>query len=200
MGFTIEPQAPLVTDYVKVYVGLSFTSGDCPLDHKNHTTVGVMTDAYTHHCVGMLTVICNTTDTFDLGYLPAGNHKFRLVLTSGSGTPNNCTPGIVADDLDSTLFAVGLTAGLNDYDLSDQSVLIYPNPFTDHARLIINPKISLIDTEIKLIDVFGRVVKTYKNLEKNEIILLRENLYQGIYFYYVTRKESIVAVGKVIVE
>ncbi len=200
LGFTIDPQSPSVTDHVKIYVGLSFTSGDCPLDQKNHTTVGLMTDANTHHCIGMLTVICNTTDTFDLGYLPAGNHKFRLVLTSGGGTPTNCTPGIIPDDIDSTLFTVALTTGMSDQSLNDQAVSIYPNPFTDHTKIIVDPLIFVTDTEIKLIDVFGRIVKTYNNLEKNEVIISRDNLYQGVYFYYVTNNESIIALGKLVVE
>lgn len=199
IGFTIDPQSPTVTDFVKVYANLSFTSGDCPLDNKNHTTLGSVTDAYTHHCVGMLAVICNRVDTFELGYLPVGNHKFRLVLTSGGGFPP-CTPGIVADDNDSTTFIVGAVTGINERDLNKQKALIYPNPMSDYAKIIINHEVSLIDTEIRLIDVFGRVVKNYKNLEKNEIVFSRDNLCQGIYFYYLTNKESIIALGKLVIE
>lgn len=199
LGFTIEPQPPSIAAHVKVYVGLSFTSGDCPLDRKNYITEGSVTNAYAHHCVGMLTVICNKVDTFDLGYLPAGNHKFRLVLTSGEGFPF-CTPGRVADDIDSTTFIVANIPEINEADLNKQTVLVYPNPFIDHATIIINPKISSEDDEIKLIDVFGRVVKTYSNLQKDELILSRDGLCQGIYYYYLTSKESIIAMGKVVVE
>ena len=199
LGFTVDPQSPTETDFVKVYVGLSFTSGDCPLDNKGHITSGPITDAYTHHCVGILTYICNTVDTFNLGYLSPGSHKFRLVLSSGAAPPP-CTPGTLADDMDSISFIVTTATGINDYALTKPEVLIYPNPFNDNARIVLNSSASLETAELRFIDVFGRVVKTYNDLQTNEIILSRDNMECGVYFYQLINKGTSIGSGKVLVE
>lgn len=199
LGFTVEPQSPSESDFVKVYVGLSFTSGDCPLDDKDHSTNGLITDAYTHHCVGMLTVICNTVDTFNLGYLSGGNHKFRVVLSSGAAPPP-CTPGIIIDDMDSTSFVVAVATGINDSNRDNKYISIYPNPVTDKAIIVVNSDMSIETAELKILDVFGRTVKLYNHFQTNEIILSRDNMDRGIYFYQVINKGSIIGSGKVIVE
>lgn len=199
LGFTVAPQSPSETDFVKVYVGLSFTSGDCPLDDKDHSTNGLVTDAYVHHCVGILTYICNTVDTFNLGYLPTGSHKFRLVLSSGAAPPP-CTPGIIADDVDSISFVVSMATGISDYRQIDKAVIIYPNPIANSATIRINSNLPAEELEFKLIDIFGRSVREFTDIRTNEIILSRDNLDRGLYFYQLINDESIIAVGKVVVE
>lgn len=69
LNITVDPANPTTADYVKVYVELAFNSGGCDLDFSGHSTNGNTTTASAMHCVGMLTVICNITDTFNLGYL-----------------------------------------------------------------------------------------------------------------------------------
>lgn len=199
LGFTIEPQAPSETDFVKVYIGLSFNSGDCPLDNKGHTTLGFRTEAYSHHCLGILTYICNTMDTFNLGNLPAGNHKFKLSLSSGAA-PSPCTPGIVTDDTDSTSFIVSAVTGISKYGSDDASVLIYPNPIGREATIKINRNLSLENTAIQITDLLGRTVKDFIKPQKHEMKLSTDLLEKGIYFYQLIYKGSVLAGGKVLIE
>ena len=198
-GFAIDPASPTTTDYVKVYVDLMFNYGGCHVYNQNHSISGSITDAYAHHCFGMLTYICNTVDTFNLGYLPVGNHEFRMVLTSGSGGPP-CTPGIVVDDIDTTYFTVTPIAGVNSLELKKQDVLVYPNPFVDKAKIIINSKIKLRNPEIRLIDILGNTFKIYNNLQTNEVIVSRENLVNGLYFYQLIENGKVISTGRFIIE
>lgn len=199
LGFTVEPQSPSETDYVKVYAGLSFTSGNCPLDNKAHTTSGFMTEAYTHHCVGILTYICNTVDTFNLGYLPAGSHKFRLTLSSGAAPPP-CTPGIVADDMDSTIFVVTMATGIYEFGSTNKVASVYPNPISYEAIITINKTLSLEHSTLRITDLLGRTVKEFSELQSHEIKLSADHFEQGIYFYQLIHQGSVLSSDKLIIE
>lgn len=128
VGFSVSPENPVEGDEVKVYADLSFSSGGCDLDFIAYPLNGTTINATAHHCVGLLTVICNTTDTFELGQLSAGNYTFDMTLTSGAGGPG-CTPGIVADDNDQFQFTVSPSVGIDEVLILEDHV--YPNPISD---------------------------------------------------------------------
>ena len=112
-SLTISPANPNNTDTVYIYAELLFTSSGCPLDMKSHSVLGNNIVASTQHCLGMLTAICNTTDTFKLNPLALGTYTFDLTLSSGvGGTP--CTAGIVPDDNDTISFNVVTAVGIEE--------------------------------------------------------------------------------------
>ena len=198
VSFTIDPPSPSTADFVKVYVDIMFSYGGCDIDNQGHSTAGSNTSAYAHHCVGMLTVICNVVDTFDLGYLPAGSHLFDMTLTSGSGGPP-CTPGIVPDDQRNTTFTV--TPATCIIDPQDPfSAVVYPNPLQESATVKIDPIIKLTNAEFKVTDVMGRTVKVIEEIQSNEFTFDRDNLTIGIYFYHLTQKNQIITNGKLVIE
>ncbi len=124
-NITISPLIPTIDDTITVYADLTFSNGSCELDYSSHSVVNNNVYANTHHCLGMLMVICSITDTFKLDPLPAGLYNFDLILNSGFGGPP-CTPGIVADDNAAIQFEVIDPSGLSDY-LSDGHYF-HPNP------------------------------------------------------------------------
>ncbi len=126
-SITVVPANPTVDDEVVMYVDVQFTSGDCQLDNQDVGTNGFNVSAYAHHCVGLLTVICETTDTFEIGQLPAGDYTFDFTLTSGFGGPG-CSAGIIPDDAGQLQFTVTNSVGIQ--DLTSASGFIYPNPTT----------------------------------------------------------------------
>ena len=133
-SLTIFPVNPTNTDTVYIYAELSFSSSSCPLDIQMHSIIGNNITASTQHCLGMLSAICNTTDTFKLNPLAVGTYIFDLTLSSGGGAPP-CTPGIVPNDNDIITFNV-----INSVGIEDQ---------------IINKNL------LKIIDVFGRETKEF---------------------------------------
>lgn len=138
------PSNPTTIDSVFLIADLQFNSSGCDLDTKSHQINGTSIVASTHHCVGIATAICNTTDTFALGILNAGSYNVILNLTSG-GSPAPCTPGIIADDIDTLSFTVTPSLGLEDNVLP--SFGVYPNPAKDF---------------ITLSDAYQQVVKSLK--------------------------------------
>lgn len=198
LGFTIDPPAPTTADVVKVYVGVQFSSMACTLDNQGHSTTGSTTSAYAHHCLGMLTAMCNAIDTFNLGMLPAGSHVFDMTLTSGSAGPP-CTPGIVPDDQRNTTFTVTLATGIANYNLS-QNINIFPNPINTTATIKINERLKVKNAEMKIVDITGRVVKTISSIQTNEFTFDRDKLSDGIYFYQLIQNGTVISNGKLVIE
>ena len=118
-SLTISPVNPNNTDTVYIYAELLFTSSDCPLDMKSHSVLGNNIVASTQHCLGMLTTICNTTDTFKLNPLAVGTYTFDLTLSSGGGGPP-CTAGIVPDDNDIISFSVVNSVGIEEHTINKE--------------------------------------------------------------------------------
>ena len=86
---------------------------DVFLDMKSHSVSGNNIVASTQHCLGMLTAICNTTDTFKLNPLAVGTYTFDLTLSSGLGPPP-CTAGIISDDNYVFTFDVVTSVGIEE--------------------------------------------------------------------------------------
>ena len=129
---TVTPTNPTVNDNIVVYVDVQFNYGDCELDNQGFGLNATDITAYAHHCIGALTVICNTIDTFELGQMAAGAYTFDFTLTSGAGGPN-CSPGIVPDGNDQLQFTVSQSVGID--ELENLDGFAYPNPFVDVLNL-----------------------------------------------------------------
>ena len=114
ISLTVFPTYPTETDTVYIYAELLFTSSDCPLDMKSHSVLGNNIVASTQHCLGMLTAMCNTTDTFKLNPLALGTYIFDLTLSSGFGS-SPCTAGISPDDNDVFTFNVVTSVGIEEH-------------------------------------------------------------------------------------
>ena len=80
---------------------------------KSYSVVGSNIVASTQHCLGMLSAICNITDTFKLNPLAVGSYTFDLSLSSGFGN-SPCTPGISPDDNDIFAFNVVSSVGIEE--------------------------------------------------------------------------------------
>ena len=113
-SFTISPVNPNNTDTVYIYSELLFCCSNCSLEMKSHSVVGNIIEASTQHCLGMLSAICNTTDTFKLNPLAVGTYTFDLTLSSGFGS-SPCTAGISTDDNDVFTFNVFNSVGIEEH-------------------------------------------------------------------------------------
>ncbi|MCF8465541.1 MAG: T9SS type A sorting domain-containing protein [Flavobacteriales bacterium] len=126
-SISISPVNPTVADNIEIHVDLQFSSSDCQPDNQDHIVNGTSISASALHCIGMLTAICNTTDVFEIGQLPAGTYTFDFTLSSGFGGPG-CSPGFVPDDNDQFQFTVSGAVGID--EISFDESIAYPNPTT----------------------------------------------------------------------
>lgn len=198
MSITVDPANPTTNDLVTVYVDLMFNSGGCDMDNQGSSTTGNTSTAYAMHCVGMATVMCHVTDTFDLGYLQSGNHTFNFTLSSGSGGPG-CSPGIVPDDNGSLNFTVTSALGTED-PTNNTNVNFYPNPMNDFGTIKINGYVESEKLRLEILDAAGRIVITKETISSNEILIDSRNLESGIYFYRLLQNENLIGVDKFVVE
>jgi len=95
-------------------------------------------------------------------------------------------------------------ANKNDYNIinentSNCNLIPSPNPFHNFTTLTISSKINLNNSNFVLYNSIGKEVLQIHNIQNNQIILKRENLLNGIYFYQLQNKEEIVSNGKLII-
>ena len=136
ISLTVFPTYPTETDTVYIFAELSFSSSDCECFLKTDYMSANSITASTQHCLGMLTTICNTTDTFKFNPLATGTYIFDLTLSSGFGGPP-CTPGVVPDDSVTITFNVSAFVGIEEHSTNKEL--------------------------IKTIDILGRETKGKKN-------------------------------------
>lgn len=76
---------------------------------------------------------------------------------------------------------------------------VFPNPMTDKAVIIFaNP-----DNEIQSLVLYntkGQVVRELSSINSDQIIMNRNNLEKGVYFFQLRSKNEIRATGKIIIE
>jgi hypothetical protein len=171
-SISIDPQNPTENDDVTIYVNVQFNYGGCELDDMGFGLNGNVINANAHHCIGLLAVICPTTDTFQLGQMAAGSYTFDFTLTSGAGGPN-CSPGIVSDDNQQLQFTVSPSVGIE--ELEDASAFLFPNPTVS----ALNFKQTLTETAI-ISDLNGRKIMDVP-AGKNTIEI--DHLPQGAYLF-----------------
>jgi hypothetical protein len=68
---------------------------------------------------------------------------------------------------------------INDYD--DQFFVVYPNPFKQETTLEFANPFNL-KANIVLIDTRGRIIRSYKGINNNKLIIKKQDLSSGLYY------------------
>lgn len=178
--------SPTTNDTVTFYVALSFPSGTCDQHYQGLNINVNKIEAFALHCLGMLTYICNHTDTFKVNPLPAGSYSFHFQLDAGM-LPSPCTPGIIPGPSDSITFVVSPLTGINDAAEEWINVnwngneLIIENNFEEKCQLVI-------------LDVSGKLIRS-EIVNPGNFRLNVAALSKGRYQYSVTSKNKILKEG-----
>jgi hypothetical protein len=91
------------------------------------------------------------------------------------------------------------TADIQDINTNKLKVQLFPNPINSSSRFVISGNIkNFQNTMIIIYDALGKEVKQLK-VDANEIIINRDGLENGIYFYKLINSNQIVATGKLII-
>lgn len=161
LSLHIHPTNPTTADVIHMYADVSFQSGGCDDKMQNLGITGNNIYGYALHCLGIATFICNTTDTFVINPLPAGNYSFILGLDAG-GAPSPCTPGIVAGPTDTLHFTVTSPTSIS--KISSALPEIYLNASTN--MLIVDLKnADYSGRDIQLFNILGDKMISQKILE-----------------------------------
>ena len=76
--------------------------------------------------------------------------------------------------------------------------LVYPNPFSESATLSFSEMIK--EGKLELFNSLGQMVKSYTFKNQKEIVVFKDELTEGIYFYQLTDNVNAKANGKLIIK
>jgi hypothetical protein len=82
---------------------------------------------------------------------------------------------------------------------NSNSFKLYPNPMSDYSILEFNNSTTENHT-LKIYDVQGRIVKTITDIKSNQVIIKKDNLINGLYFFQLSTNKKIILTGKLMVE
>jgi hypothetical protein len=90
------------------------------------------------------------------------------------------------------------TTGIRNFS-TNEAVSVYPNPMTNATTLKLKGQ-PLENGQLVITDALGKTVKVMANIQTKNILIEKEEMNAGIYFYHLTDNNKIVAAGKLIVE
>jgi hypothetical protein len=170
LGFTVQPATPTSNDTVTVIASVSFPSGGCDDKTQYQSVAGSHIYAGALHCIGPLTFICNTTDTFKIPPLAAGNYTFVYQVDAGQG-PSPCTPGFVPGPRDSVTFTVTSSSSIPENPSFGFGM--YPLPANDIITLTFAARPDE-DVVFEIIDIAGKIVVRENHLHDGMSIGLQK--------------------------
>lgn len=76
---------------------------------------------------------------------------------------------------------------------------LYPNPFTDSAQLLFeNPMFQ--NFKLLIIDQFGRTHDSYDNIKTGYVMINKNSLTEGLYYFYLISDNIIMTSGKLMIK
>lgn len=188
----ILPKIPTTLDSIKVVSYATFSSGGCEMVNYEVSMEGneITVDAF--HRVGMLTVICNSTNTINLSQLVSGNYNITYNLREGSSQ-------LIYDTETISFYVNVLPHSVGSRGLSS-SIKIYPNPFNSSSTISFDKKLLNPLLEIKIYNMLGQEMKQINNMIDSKIIFNRGGLTKGLYFVNLINNNRIIAIEKIIIE
>ncbi|MFZ4414072.1 MAG: T9SS type A sorting domain-containing protein [Bacteroidales bacterium] len=172
----IIPAYPTSNDTVKVISRTIFPSGGCAMTASAVNIYGSTVNVFATHTLGLMTVICSSTDTICIGKLNARNYDliYNLALTTPPQTY----------DIDTLHFVVQQFTGLLPEGEAAQKPEIYPNPLTTTLNIRLKNN-SEADFSIVVYGVLGQKIKSIPKINQRLSLDISE-LKDGIYFMVIT--------------
>lgn len=177
-SMTIIPANPTTVDTVKLIADITVGYSSCWLMGSNFSIPSpgnYMVDAY--YCMGMLAALCNSTDTFTFGVLPAGTNNIYMLLRSAQNAgPDPCTV-FSPLDTDTVQVFISISTGItNDKTGNLQIVRVNGDGFVIKGLERIQG-----DKDFALYSIDGKIV--YDKILSEGENKINPTLSPGIYFY-----------------
>lgn len=147
-----------------------------------------------------------------IAYAPAGNYEFKYYNGNTSGdtetvpascaTNNNRTHNLIADTILPTVCYKACVscalASVFEYSSEISGIKMYPNPLVSSATLEF--KVKGTSYTATIMDLSGRVLKSYYSSNGENIEVGREDLKSGIYFVSVLNAQNAKSTSKLIIQ
>jgi hypothetical protein len=114
--------------------------------------------------------------------LPDGDYTISLVVTDFSGNESTCLFELKVRDT---------TLSVDDQELLDSDIVLFPNPVVDNFTIQNNSRLNLIDLQI--IDVTGKMINSVNLKQMSRTIEISiENYANGVYFVKINALNSFI--------
>lgn len=124
------------------------------------------------------------------------NNPIGTVINNTASIYFDFNPAVVTNTVTNTV--VDITTGIISSS-TNNSLKVYPNPFSDNTTFIIQSDKINEKYSFELVDVLGKKVRSVKEISAKQFTISRNGLENGIYFYKIYSAESIVGIGKLII-
>lgn len=92
------------------------------------------------------------------------------------------------------------TASVLEFKKSTASISVYPNPFSSTTTFVIKSFQINVTYSFEMFDVLGKNVKSVQGISSKEFQISRNDLQNGVYFYKIRSAESIISIGKLVIQ
>lgn len=116
----------------------------------------------------------------------------------GAGVSNLASPNASIGNAFIVKLGSSIITGVNDNKDFNNSVGVYPNPFSTQINFEVKENNGK-ETTVVIYNSIGQIVKTEKS-STDKIIIQRDNLPTGVYFYKAMQEGNLIASGKLIAE
>jgi hypothetical protein len=89
--------------------------------------------------------------------------------------------------------------GITDLTETENKTQLYPNPFSTSANLVIDPYVQVMNGELNIYDINGRIVNVINTGDSHFITVEKNNLKNGMYFYQLTSDKKLLGKGRFII-
>ncbi|MEY4593829.1 MAG: hypothetical protein RIQ47_239 [Bacteroidota bacterium] len=149
---SIFPANPTTNDPIQVIGNLEFTSGGCEMVGSGVTPLGTTLNVNVKHCPGMLTFICNVSDTVNLGTLPAGTYTLNFFVDVGTYNAAGICDNFITTTQQSLSFTVTGTSSI----ITPGSSLPKLTFLHDSRQLVLSG--TNVRTKLRIMDITGRIL------------------------------------------
>lgn len=120
--------------------------------------------------------------------------------TPGSGGEQNnmgCTTSTVTFDITAECYSTSLISSNASYAIQ---VEVSPNPFKNQTTFKISSTIPLNNTDLLIFDISGKVVKKVEDIRDEELVVERESLSSGLYYYKLMESDQVMKSGRIMIQ
>jgi len=147
-------------------------------------------------------IIYDENDSAVASYLSTSPEWVTIDLASNNGAY------AVFDDSASTAYVIdnvtftqgGKATGIDPVSSIRNQSVVYPNPFTSSAAIMIDPEVKIADATFEIYDALGNLMKQINGVNRNSIIIQRGNLPGGVYHYQLIERDKKISDGMIVIQ
>jgi hypothetical protein len=134
-------------------------------------------------------------------YVVAGIYNICVTISDSVGCSSTfCDSSNIAKSGNTVITVMVIdpaTVGVQEIN-NNLNLQLFPNPFSTSGTLLLSSPVQ--NASLTVYDMLGKEIKHIPNLTGKEIIIQRDNMKAGMYFFRIEDKSGVIGKGKFVVE